>query len=83
MRARFAPPANSATIAIPTITTNTLVSGDTAGFTESYSDNPNVGSTHVMAPAGTVNDNNGGANYKVTFVNEPRHQRDHPRAADY
>ncbi len=64
-------PANSATIAVPTITTNTLVSGDTAGFTESYSDNPNVGSTHVMAPAGTVNDNNGGANYKVTFVNSP------------
>jgi hypothetical protein len=57
--------------AIPTITTNSLVSGDMAAFTESY-DNPNVNTTvasHVMTPAGSVNDNNNGNNYKVTFVN--------------
>jgi len=62
------PPSNPAT---PTITTNSLVSGDTSGFTESY-DNANVNSpvaSHVMTPAGRVNDNNGGNNYKVTFVN--------------
>ncbi len=66
-------PGNSATAAIPTITTNTLVSGDTAGFTESY-DNPNVNSpvaSHTMMPAGIVNDNNGGNNYKVSFFNSP------------
>lgn len=60
--------APSSTPAIPTITTNSLVAGDTNGFTESY-DNQNAGSTHVMAPAGMVNDNNGGKNYAVTFVN--------------
>ncbi len=63
--------AQSAPVSIPTITTNSLVSGDTAAFTESY-DTPNVNSpigSHVMIPAGSVNDNNGGNNYKVTFVN--------------
>jgi YDG domain/Putative Ig domain/Kelch motif/Galactose oxidase, central domain len=63
-------PANSSTTAIPAITTNSLVPGDTAAFTESY-DNPNVNPTvgsHVMTPAGSVNDNNGGNNYKATFV---------------
>ena len=66
-------PANSPNLAVPSITTNTLVAGDTPGFTESY-DNPNVNPTvasHVMAPAGSVNDNNGGNNYKVTFVTAP------------
>ncbi len=59
--------ASSLTTATPTITTNSLVSGDTAAFTESY-DNPNAASTHVMTAAGSVNDNNSGNNYKVTFV---------------
>ncbi len=58
---------SSSTIAIPTITTNSLVPGDTPAFAETY-DNPNAGTTHVMTPAGSVNDNNGGKNYKVTFV---------------
>ena len=53
--------------AIPAITTGSLGSGDAAPWTETY-DNPNVGSTHVMTPAGTVSDGNGGNNYKVTFV---------------
>ena len=53
---------------IPTITTGTLAySADIAAFTESY-DNQNVGTTHVMTPAGIVNDGNGGSNYTVTFV---------------
>jgi hypothetical protein len=53
--------------AVPTITTGSLGSGDTAPWTEAY-DNRNVGSTHVMTPAGTVSDGNGGNNYAVTFV---------------
>jgi len=60
----------SSTTAIPTITTNSLVPGDSPAFTESY-DNPNVNQTvasHLMTPAGSVNDNNGGKNYAVTFV---------------
>jgi len=54
--------------AVPTITSVLgLGNGDIATWTESY-DNPNVGTTHVMTPAGTVIDNNGGNNYSVTFV---------------
>jgi hypothetical protein len=66
-------PANSPNAAIPAITTGSLVSGDSPAFTESY-DNPNVNTpvgSHTMIPAGIVNDNNGGNNYKVTFVNSP------------
>ena len=53
--------------AIPAITTGTLAYTDTPAFTETY-DNKNVGTTHVMTPAGTVNDGNGGKNYTVTFI---------------
>ncbi len=53
--------------ATPTITSGNLVYTDTVTWTETY-DNPNVGNAHVMTPAGTVNDQNGGGNYKVTFV---------------
>lgn len=53
--------------ATPTITTGTLAYTDTPNFIETY-DNKNVGTTHVMTPSGTVNDGNGGNNYKVTFV---------------
>jgi hypothetical protein len=56
--------------ATPTITTGSLVTGDTVTWTETY-DNQNVLSplaSHVMTPAGTVNDGKGGRNYAVTFV---------------
>jgi hypothetical protein len=53
--------------AIPTVTTGVLAYSDTPNFTETY-DNPNVRTTHVMTPAGRVNDGNGGSNYSVTFV---------------
>jgi sugar lactone lactonase YvrE len=53
--------------ATPTITSGNLVYNDTVTWTETY-DNPNVGSTHLMTPGGAVSDQNGGANYKVTFV---------------
>ena len=49
------------------ITTGSLGSGDTASWTETY-DNKNVGATHVMTPAGIVNDGNSGNNYNVTDV---------------
>ena len=53
--------------AIPTITAGTLADGDTVSWTETY-DNVNIGVNKVLTPAGTVTDNNGGANYFVTFV---------------
>ena len=53
--------------AIPTITTSGIATGDTATFTETY-DNRNVGTTHLMTPAGTVSDGNSGNNYAVTFA---------------
>ena len=54
--------------ATPTITSGSLVSGDTAAFTESY-DTSNAGTGKTLTPAGSVNDGNGGNNYTVTFVN--------------
>jgi hypothetical protein len=54
--------------ATPTITSGSLAYSDTAAWTEAY-DNRNVGSTHVMTPAGAVSDGNSGNNYAVTFVN--------------
>ena len=57
--------------AVPTITSGSLVSGDTANFTESY-DTKNVGTGKTLTPTGSVNDGNGGNNYAVTFVATPR-----------
>jgi hypothetical protein len=53
--------------ATPTITLASLAYSDIAAWTESY-DNPTAGTTHVMTPAGTVSDGNGGNNYIVTFL---------------
>ncbi|MGD1094295.1 MAG: MBG domain-containing protein [Bryobacteraceae bacterium] len=53
--------------ATPTITTGSLAYGDSVTWTETY-DNLNVGTTHVMTPAGVVNDGNSGNNYKIAFV---------------
>ena len=53
--------------AAPTITSGSLVSSDTAAFTETY-DTKNVGTGKTLTPAGSVNDGNGGNNYAVTFV---------------
>ncbi len=57
----------NASTAIPAITLGSLASGDTLGFTESF-DSRNAGS-RTLIPAGIVNDQNGGHNYTVTFVN--------------
>jgi uncharacterized repeat protein (TIGR01451 family) len=53
--------------AAPTITSGSLAFGDTAAFGETYN-TPAVGMGWTLAPAGTVDDGNGGANYSVTFV---------------
>ena len=52
---------------MPTITSGSLVTGDTADFTETYSTR-NVGTGLTLTPSGTVNDGNGGNNYTYTFV---------------
>ncbi|MFZ1934316.1 MAG: YDG domain-containing protein [Thermoguttaceae bacterium] len=59
----------TAAAALPTITSGSLVSGDTAAFTETY-DTKNVGTGKTLTPAGSVNDGNGGNNYAVTFVSD-------------
>ena len=53
---------------VPTITSGSLASGDTSGFTQSFIDK-NVGSAKTVIPSGVANDGNGGANYNVTFAN--------------
>ena len=53
--------------AAPTITSGSLVAGDTAAFTETY-DTKNEGTGKTLTAAGSVDDGNGGANYAVTFV---------------
>ena len=51
---------------VPTISP-ALVGADTATFTQSY-DNKNAGTGKTLAPAGAVNDGNGGGNYNVTLT---------------
>ena len=52
---------------VPTITSGSLGTGDTANFTEVYSTR-NVGTNLTLTPSGTVNDGNGGNNYTYTFT---------------
>ena len=53
--------------AVPTITSGSLGSGDTANFTETY-DTKNVGTSKTLTAAGSVSDGNSGNNYTVTLV---------------
>jgi hypothetical protein len=53
---------------VPTITSGTLVGGDTPNFTEAYI-SKNVGTGLTLVPTGSVSDGNNGNNYAVTFVN--------------
>ncbi len=50
----------------PTITSGSLVGGDSATWTQTF-DSPNVGA-RTLTPAGTVSDGNSGTNYAVTFA---------------
>jgi hypothetical protein len=53
---------------VPTITSGSLVGGDTANFTQAFA-NKNVGTGKTLIPSGSVTDGNSGNNYGVTFVN--------------
>jgi uncharacterized repeat protein (TIGR01451 family) len=53
----------------PTITSGTLVTGDTANFTQSFV-TASVGTGKTLVPAGSVSDGNSGNNYAVTFAND-------------
>jgi hypothetical protein len=56
-------------LGLPTITSGSLASGDSATWSESF-DNKNVGSGNkTLVPTGTVSDGNNGNNYSVTFIN--------------
>lgn len=57
----------STATATPTITSGTLVAGDTADFTESYG-TKNAGTGETLTPAGSVSDGDEGDDYAVTFV---------------
>ena len=57
----------TASSAIPTITTGTLVGSDTGAFTQTF-DTATAGTGKTLTPAGSVVDGNAGANYTVTFV---------------
>ena len=60
---------NISAAAIPTITSGSLQTGDTAGFTETYAD-ASAGTNKTVLPLGTVNDGNNGSNYSYTFVDD-------------
>ena len=52
----------------PTVTGG-IVSGDQANFSQAF-DDKNVGQNKTLSPSGSVNDNNGGNNYQLEFVNK-------------
>jgi len=54
-------------VAVPSITSGSLVTGDTANFSQTYG-NKDAGTGKTLTPAGAVNDDNSGLNYNVTFV---------------
>jgi hypothetical protein len=51
----------------PTITGGSLVGGDSASWSQTFS-NKNAGNGKTLTPLGSVNDGNGGNNYIVTVV---------------
>ncbi len=57
----------TAAAAVPTITSGTVMTGDTAMFTEIYS-NKNAGTALPLNPGGLVSDANSGNNYTYTYV---------------
>lgn len=57
----------TASSAIPTVTTGTLLSGDVGSFTQTF-DTKNAGTGKTLTPVGSVSDGNGGNNYALTFA---------------
>jgi hypothetical protein len=58
---------NTSSTGVPTITSGTLLGGDSATWTQSF-DTSSVGTGKTLTPTGTVTDGNSGNNYTVTFV---------------
>ena len=58
---------NTSAAGVPTITSGSLATGDTATFTETYNIK-SAGTGKTLTPAGTVNDGDSGNNYAYTFV---------------
>ncbi|MGA2281958.1 MAG: YDG domain-containing protein [Verrucomicrobiota bacterium] len=58
----------TAATAVPTVTSGSVQSGDTASFTETYA-TKTVGTGKTLTPAGSVSDGNSGNNYNVTLAN--------------
>jgi hypothetical protein len=54
---------------VPTITSGSLVNGDTAAWTQVFNTKDTTANT--LIPSGSVSDGNGGNNYNVTFVTIP------------
>jgi filamentous hemagglutinin family protein len=60
--------ATNSSAGAPTITSGSIVSGDSGTFSQAF-DNKNAGTSKTLTAAGAVTDGNGGNNYAVTFVN--------------
>jgi trimeric autotransporter adhesin len=58
---------NTSSVGTPTITTGSIVSGDSATFSQTF-DTKNAGTGKTLTAAGSVTDGNGGNNYVVSFV---------------
>jgi trimeric autotransporter adhesin len=58
---------NTSSSVKPTITSGTLLTGDTANFTQTF-DSRNAGTGKTLTPTGSVNDGFSGNNYAVTFT---------------
>jgi len=56
----------TSSVGFPSITLGTLQGSDTAAWTQTY-DNKNAGTGKTLTPAGTINDGNGGLNYRIVF----------------
>jgi hypothetical protein len=61
---------NTSSAGIPLLISGTIASGDSApAWTQTF-DNRNMGTNKVLAPAGLVNDGNGGNNYAYTYIQD-------------
>ena len=59
--------ATTSSVGAPTITTGSIVSGDSAVFSQTFN-NKNAGTGKTLTATGTVTDGNGGNNYAVSYV---------------
>ncbi len=57
----------TASAALPMLSTGSLVSGDTASWSQVFAD-PDIGAGKTLLASGFIDDGNGGKNYDLTFV---------------